>query len=98
MPGIFLAWLAGESIIIYRSWKHDHKPPMPGQLLASSALFAALGLLGQAQQARFLAGALAWGFDIAAFYNLAPSLTGNTGGGKPAAKKPAASGAGGSKK
>jgi hypothetical protein len=74
-----LAWLAGEAIIVYRSYKQDGRPPMPGQLLASSALFAALGLLGRNQQAAFLAGALAWGFDIAAFYNIAPELlTGGT--------------------
>jgi hypothetical protein len=79
MPGIVLAWLAGEAIIIYRSYKQEHRPPMPGQLLASSALFAALGALARNKDTTFLAGALAWGFDIAAFYNLAPSLmTGNT--------------------
>jgi hypothetical protein len=86
MPGIVLAWLAGEGIIIYRSWKKDGRPPMPGQLLASSALFAALGLLAEAPNARFLAGALAWGFDIAAFMNLAPTiLTGATNTEKKAA-------------
>lgn len=94
MPGVFLAWLAGETIIIYRSWKQDHKPPMPGQLLASTALFAALGLLAQNQQTRFLAGALAWGFDVAAFMNLAPALTGNTGeAAKKDSKTPAKKGA-----
>lgn len=67
-------------MIIYRSFKQDSRAPMPGQLLASTGLFAALGLIGQAQSARFLAGALAWGFDIAAFMNLAGtgSLTGGT--------------------
>lgn len=78
MPGIVLAWLAGEGLIIYRSYKQDHRPPMPGQLLASSGVFIVLGLIAQSQQAAFLAGAMAWGFDIAAFYNLAPSLTGGT--------------------
>jgi hypothetical protein len=77
MPGIVLAWLFGEGLIIYRSFKTDHHPPMPGQLLASTALFAALGLVADAApEARFLAAALAWGFDIAAFMNLAPTLTG----------------------
>jgi hypothetical protein len=78
MQGIVLAWLAGEAMIIYRSFKNNHRPPMPGQLLASSGLFAALGLLGESSQASFLAGALAWGFDAAAFLNLAPEIfTGN---------------------
>jgi hypothetical protein len=80
MPGIVLAWLAGESLIIYRSYKKDHRPPLPGQLLASSAVFAVLGFAGSAPQLTFLAGALAWGFDIAAFMNVAPEmLTGGTG-------------------
>lgn len=90
MPGIVLAWLAGEAIIIYRSYKQEHRPPMPGQLLASSALFAALGAMARNKDAAFLAGALAWGFDIAAFYNLAPSLmTGNTAQQKATPKKEA---------
>lgn len=76
MPGIVLAWLVGEGIVIYRSFHDDHRWPMPGQLLASTALFAALGFLARNDQARFLAGAMAWGFDIAAFMNLAPQLTG----------------------
>jgi hypothetical protein len=79
VPGIVLAWLAGEGLIIYRLWKKDHRPPMPGQLLASSGVFAVLGVLAEAPQARFLASAMAWGFDIAAFMNLAPSLTGGSG-------------------
>jgi hypothetical protein len=93
VPGVVLAWLVGEGIIIYRSYKQDHHPPMPGQLLASSALFAALGLVARNPQGAFFAGAMAWGFDIAAFMNIAPTiLTGSTSG-KPAAKKPAPKGA-----
>ena len=84
MPAVLIAWLAGESIIIYRSYKTDHRPPMPGQLLASTGLFAALGLLARSQQMSFFAGALAWGFDIAAFMNIAPELL--TGEKKAAAK------------
>jgi hypothetical protein len=76
VPGIVLAWLAGEGLIIYRSYKNDHRPPMPGQLLASSGVFAVLGLIAQVPGGTFLAGAMGWGFDIAAFMNLAPSLTG----------------------
>jgi hypothetical protein len=78
MPGIVLAWLAGESLIFYRSFKNDKRPPLPGQLLASSGVFAVLGLLGSAQSMTFIAGALAWGFDIAAFMNVAPEML--TGG------------------
>jgi hypothetical protein len=77
MPGIVLAWLFGEGLIIYRSFKKDHHPPMPGQLLVTTGLFAALGLVADASpDARLLAAALAWGFDVAAFMNLAPEITG----------------------
>ena len=61
MPGIVLAWLVGEGILTYRSFEDDHRPPLPGQLLAASGIFVMmLALLAEAQQARFLAGALAW--------------------------------------
>jgi hypothetical protein len=91
VPAIFLAWLAGEGIIIYRTYKTQHHPPMPGQLLASSALFAALGLLADsAPQARFLAAAMAWGFDVAAFLNVAPQiLTGSAAAKVASAENPA---------
>lgn len=74
MPGIVLAWAVGEGILAYRSVKVNHGPPMPGALLASSGVFILLGLLAEAQQARFLAAALAWGFDVAALMNLLPQI------------------------
>lgn len=80
MPGIVLAWMVGEGIIIYRSVKKTHAPPMPGALLASSGLFVMLALLAEADQARILAASLAWGFDAAALLNLFPTIT---GGGTP---------------
>lgn len=84
MPGIVLAWLVGEGIIVYRSFKQDHRAPVPGQLLGASAIFIMLGLLAEAPRATFLAGALAWGFDVAAFLNIAPGLlTGATNTGPP---------------
>lgn len=79
MPGIVLAWAVGEGIIIYRAYKVTKAPPMPGQLLASSGLFVMLALLAEADRARFLAAALAWGFDIAALLNVLPQIaTGQT--------------------
>ena len=78
MPGLVAAWLTGEAIIFWRSWKQDGRFPVPGQLLAASAIFAMLGLLAQADRARFLATALAWGFDIAALLNVLPDVA--TGG------------------
>ena len=79
MQGVVLAWLAGEGIIIYRSFEVDKRWPVPGQLLVSTGLFAALGLAARNRDAAFLAAALAWGFDIAAFMNIAPALTGDIG-------------------
>ena len=80
-----MAWLAGEAILFYRSQKNDHHWPMPGQILAVTGLFAALGLVAQNPEGRFLAAALGWGFDVAAFMNIAPELlTGGTS--KPPAK------------
>lgn len=70
--GVILAWLVGEGIIIYRSVKVQKAPPSPGQLLYSSGVFVMLALLSQAEQARFLATAIAWGLDAAAFMNLVP--------------------------
>jgi hypothetical protein len=90
--GLFtLAWLIGEGIIVVRSVRANHAPPMPGALIASSGIFALLALLAESDTARPVAVALAYGFDVAAFMNLAPSITG--GGAAPAKKaKPGATG------
>jgi hypothetical protein len=88
MGGLVAAWAVGEGIIIYRAFKRTHAPPMPGQLLASSALFIMLALLAESDSAKPLATTLAWGFDVAAFLNLAPQITGGsatTGSGATAA-------------
>jgi hypothetical protein len=84
MAGITLAWLIGEGIIIWRSVGRNHRPPVPGELLASSALFALLALLAEYQPARTTATLIAFGVDLAAWLQ-APIIT----PGKPA---PAASG------
>lgn len=76
MGGLVLAWAVGEGIIVYRAVKVNHAPPMPGALLAASGLFVMLALLSEADSARGLATALAWGFDAAAFLNLFPEITG----------------------
>lgn len=79
MPGLVLAWLTGEGIIFYRSWKQDQRFPVPGQLLAASGVFVLLAFLAQAPRAQFLASALAWGFDVAALLNVLPdAVTGGT--------------------
>ena len=66
MAGITLAWLLGETIIVWRSVAKNHRPPMPGQLLGSSVLFALLAGLAEYQPARTTATLMAFGFDIAA--------------------------------
>jgi hypothetical protein len=77
--GLVAAWAVGEGLIVYRAWRQSKAPPLPGQLVASSALFVMLALLAQADSARGLATALAWGFDLAAFLNLAPAVTTGAG-------------------
>ena len=74
MAGITLAWLIGEGIIIWRSVNRDHRPPMPGALLGSSALFALLALLAEYQPARTTATLIAFGVDLAAYLQ-APIIT-----------------------
>ena len=91
MGGLVAAWAVGEGIIIYRAFKRTHAPPMPGALLASSALFVMLALLAESDSAKPLATTLAWGFDLAAFLNLAPQITGgaaSTGSGSASGQAP----------
>jgi hypothetical protein len=96
--GIILAWAIGEGIIIFRSVQRDHSPPVPGALLATSGLFALLAILAEAEQARLLATAMAFGVDIAALMNLwglggkapATTATATATAGKAATAAPAA--------
>lgn len=75
--GLFtMAWLIGEGIIVYRSVANNHAPPMPGALIASAGIFALLALIAESDTARPIATALAFGFDVAAFMNLFPPVTG----------------------
>lgn len=76
MGAFVMAWLVAEGLIVYRSVKETKAPPGPGQLLVSSGAFVLLGLLAEAQAARPLAITLAWGFDIAAYFNIVPGATG----------------------
>ena len=80
MPGIVSAWLVGEGIIFWRTWKTSRSFPVPGQLLAASFVFVMLALLAESDQARGLATTLAWGFDVAALLNVLPQVAvGGTG-------------------
>lgn len=80
MGPLAIAWLVGEGIITYRTVKNQHCPPGPGQLLLSSGVFILLALLAEAPSARTLAITLAWGFDVAAFMNVASVGTGKASG------------------
>jgi hypothetical protein len=67
LAGVTLAWLIGETIIVWRSVAKNHRPPMPGALLASSGFFALCALLAEYPPARTTATLLAFGIDIAAY-------------------------------
>jgi hypothetical protein len=84
--GFILAWLVGEGIMVYRTYKKYHAPPGPGQLIWSSGLFVLLALVAESEKARPVATAAAWGFDIAAFLNLYPPVTGPVGSAQGAAQ------------
>ncbi len=70
MRGVVITWAIGEGIIIYRSVRQK-RPPLPSELLASSGLFVALAVLGEA--APSLALMLGIGVDVAAYLQLFPS-------------------------
>lgn len=92
MGPFILAWFIGEGIISYRAIKNTHAPPVPGALLATSGIFGLLAILAEFDAARPTATLLAYGFDIAAFMNIAPGITG--GHAQAAAAAPARKGAG----
>lgn len=71
MEGILAAWLFGEGIVTWRSFKHG-APPTPGQLAAVSGFFVLTAALALYRPARAAATALAIGIDIAAFLQLMP--------------------------
>ena len=84
MRGVILAWAAGMGIITWRSVVTDHSPPVPGQMLAATGLFAGLALIAEYQPAATAATLFAFGVDIAVLMQVLP-------GTKPAAKPAAAS-------
>lgn len=66
------AWLFGLGLITYRNIARNHQPPVPGQLLAASGLFALLALAAEYQPAAAPAALAAWGFDLAALLGILP--------------------------
>ncbi len=88
MGPFILAWMVGEGIIIYRSVKTNKCPPGPGQLLVTSGMYVMLAMLAEVNSARYLATALAWGFNAAAFMRLYDPVGGKTSGQWPPDKMP----------
>jgi hypothetical protein len=79
MGGLVMAWMFGESLIVYRWFKHKAPPP-PGALIEASALFVALAILAEYQPARQAATLFAWGIDLAVLLKLIgkePAVTTN---------------------
>ena len=72
MGGLILAWAIGEGIIVWRSAYKEHKPPVPGQMLAATALFALLAVLAEYEPARAAATAMAFGLDLAVLMQVLP--------------------------
>jgi hypothetical protein len=69
MGGLVLAWLAGESMIVYRWVKHKAPPP-PGALLEASLLFIGLAVIAEYEPARSAATLFGWGLDLAVLMQL----------------------------
>lgn len=78
MAGITLAWLLGETVIVWRSVAKKHRPPMPGELLGSSVFFALLAMLAEYQPARTTATLMAYGVVLAAYLEAPIVTTGKT--------------------
>jgi hypothetical protein len=73
MP-ILLAWLVGESVIVYR-WTRQKAPPPPGALALASLLYLGAAVVSEYGPARNVAIAWAWAVDIAILMNVLPGGT-----------------------
>jgi hypothetical protein len=78
MRTVILAWAAGMGIIVYRAAGREHQPPVPGQLLAATGLFALLAAAAEYQPAASAAGLFAVGVDIAVLMQVLPGSAGTT--------------------
>jgi len=70
--GVILAWAGGMGIMIWRSAVKDHQPPVPGQLLAATGLFAGLAALAEYEPAAGAAALFGFGVDIAILMQVLP--------------------------
>jgi len=72
--GILAAWLAGETIVIWRIVHRDHSLPAPGALLGITALFLAGAFMADVYpRASPLIVAGLVGLDVAALLNALPA-------------------------
>lgn len=96
MGGLVLAWVTGETILVYQAVRKQHRPPVPGKLLGSSAIFAILAVIAEfGPGAAKAATAAAWAFDIAALLQVLPEGVGiSKTTGKTTSKTTAAAGKG----
>ena len=76
MRTVILAWAAGMGIIVYRAAGKEHQPPVPGQLLAATGLFALLAAVSEYAPAAPAAGLFAIGVDIAVLMQVLPGSAG----------------------
>lgn len=72
MGPLILAWFLGEGIIVYRAVAKQKRPPIPGDLLAATALFAICAAVAEYQPARNVAILFAYGVDIAVLMKVLP--------------------------
>lgn len=70
MGGFVGAWVVAEGLLTYR-WIKQKAPPPPGVYLKTTALYVALALIGEAQQARPVVTALAWAWNLAVLVQVA---------------------------
>lgn len=78
MRGVILAWAGGMGIMIYRAAYKQHRPPVPGQMLAATGLFVALAALAEYQPAAAAATLMAFGVDIAVLMQVLPGTATTT--------------------
>jgi hypothetical protein len=86
MRGVILAWGLGMGIIVYRAAVKEHRPPVPGQMLAATGLFALMAALAEYEPAAGAATLFAFGVDIAVLMQVLPGTAASTAKSTTAAK------------
>jgi hypothetical protein len=72
--GLVAAFIAGEALYVWRVVHKYHRPPVPGDLLGITVLFAGLGFASEfGSDAAKLAAAVGWGLDVAGFLRAFPN-------------------------